>query len=484
MRKIFIATFFILLFTTSCREQKSLPLEHLYIVATNDIHANIYAMPQLATLVKEYESRGDVLVVDSGDRVSGNAFVDDGARPGVAIIELMNAIGYDVVTVGNHEFDKGPAVLGDMVRTAEFKTVCSNALSLTGEVPFESVVSFEFGELKVAFVGVVDTDDGGHPLGQEQVYEEFRFTNDVQSAYDVCASLEDDVDFVVVLSHMGDNIDEQFIALNPRCDWVAGGHTHEMRNRTINGIQLTQSGKNLGSVMLAHISHRDGEVVDVEYDTIALDRWIADSQLTELVAQIKSRNPELNAVEGYANEHITRDGVANLTVAALKEYPYAGGLTPDIAFYHYGGIRLSSILKGAITRGDIYNNDPFNSYILLGEMTTEQIRTFILDKYNAVGEGGRADKESHYPYFRANIPYEIVVGEDGDASDINIGLTPGQSYSVAICDYIAKKYIDEAIVREQFREAGVTVREALLEYVRTATEGITPDNVNHQVELR
>lgn len=60
---------------------------HLYIISTNDMHSNIDDMPRLATLVKEYEAKGEVLLVDAGDRIIGNAYVDDDSRPGMPMIE-------------------------------------------------------------------------------------------------------------------------------------------------------------------------------------------------------------------------------------------------------------------------------------------------------------------------------------------------------------------------------------------------------------
>ena len=78
MRKLHIILLSLLLIGLSCAPRaKSDDSRHIYIIATNDMHANIYAMPQLATLVQRYEAEGEVLLFDSGDRVSGNAFVDD-----------------------------------------------------------------------------------------------------------------------------------------------------------------------------------------------------------------------------------------------------------------------------------------------------------------------------------------------------------------------------------------------------------------------
>ena len=115
MQKNLILLSLALLALVSCSQPKSSNESHIYIISTNDMHANIEAMPRLATLVKEYEAKGEVILVDSGDRVTGNAYVDDDSRPGVPMVELMNVIGYDIVTLGNHEFDKGREVLSSVI---------------------------------------------------------------------------------------------------------------------------------------------------------------------------------------------------------------------------------------------------------------------------------------------------------------------------------------------------------------------------------
>ena len=485
MRKILFIATFLLLATVSC--QRARDVKHLYIIATNDVHANIYAMPQLATLVDEYEAKGEVLVVDSGDRVSGNAFVDDGSEPGVPMIELMNAVGYDYVGFGNHEFDKGPEALGRMIGVSTAQWLSANMISYNEAVAVAPYAIYEYEGVKLAFVGVVDTDDNGHPLGQESVYADFEFRSDAQAAFDAVLEADTKADFVVVLSHMGLTLDRLFIGMQPNCQWVAGGHSHDIVNEDIMGVRLTQNGKNLGVVTVADIEISNGAIVGVSYSQEVIDDELAKESVTAIVARIKSQNEELNAVEGRALGQFTHAGVANLTVEAVADYPYAD-FTPELSFYHYGGVRLSSILPGDITRGDIFNNDPFNSEIFIGELTTEQIKEFILRKYNNWGDDGRVDKESHYAYFRSDVPYQIIVGDSPaelpDAVDICIDLEPERSYRVAMGDYMAKKYIDEAIVESQLRPSGVFVREALMHYVHSHSEGLVPDNEVHQIEIK
>ena len=490
MRKLHIILLSLLLIGLSCAPRaKSDDSRHIYIIATNDMHANIYAMPQLATLVQRYEAEGEVLLFDSGDRVSGNAFVDDVADAGVPMIELMNMLGYDAVTLGNHEFDKGRATFDAMIDASEFVTLCANVHSATEQpLAIEPYAIFEVEGIKIGVVGVVGADQNGHPLGRDDAYASYSFSSDVATAVELCAEVAPQCDFVVLLSHMGDDVDEEFIARAPECDWVAGGHTHAERNESINGIQLTQNPKNIAKVTIADIEVRDDKIVCVTYSQEVVGEYVARMDVVDKVADIKSRSPELNIVEGRAAELFTQSGVANFTVDALATYPYADGFVPEVTFYHYGGVRLSSILPGDITRGDIFNNDPFNSTIYIGEMTIDQMRRFILDKYNSYGPDGRYDKESHYPYFRSDVAYEIILGPEPEsmpnAVDVRFSLDEEREYRVAMCNYIVENYIDSVVAAEQLRPAGVTVRDAMLRYVRSSEGAIVPDNRIYQTERK
>ena len=466
----------------SCAQPKSAEESHIYIISTNDMHANIEAMPRLATLVEEYAAKGEVVLVDSGDRVTGNAYVDDDAEPGIPMIELMNAVGYDVVTLGNHEFDKGREVLYAMAEASDFEWVCSNISDAEG-TGFSPYVTATIEGVDIAFVGVVATDFNGRPMGGDSSYVGFSFTDDVTTSFEMGESLSDKADFVVLLSHMGNDMDRRLAEMSPAYDWIAGGHSHDVVNEPTNGVHISQNRKDIRYVTVADITVAEGEIVGVEYLQIETANYAEDEEVRTMVEAIKARDPGLNTVEAYANAHATKDGIANFTCDALLHYPYDGGFVPEIVFYHYGGVRLSEIREGDIKRVDILNNDPFVSTIYVGEMSLDEIRRFILEKYNN-GTPEKPDKESHYAYFRSNVPYEIVVGETGDAVDIRFDLEP-RTYRVAMCNYIAENYLDKEVLARCLREVNVTVREAMLREVRSFGEaGFTPDNSVYQVEVK
>lgn len=482
MQKNLFFISFALLAMVSCVQQESKQESHVYVISTNDMHANIEVMPRLATLVEEFETQGEVLLVDSGDRVTGNAYVDDDAEPGIPMVELMNEVGYDVVTLGNHEFDKGRDALYAMVEASEFEWVCANMSDTLGE-GLKPYTTMTVDGVDIVFVGAVATDFNGRPMGGDASYVGFNFTDDVTTSFEVGNGVAPKADFVVLLSHMGYDMDCRLAEMSPCYDWIAGGHSHDVVNEPINGVHISQNRKDIRYVTVADLTVVDDKITNVEYKQIETASYAEDETVRAMVEEIKSRDLRLNAVEARANAHATKDGIANFTCDALLHHPYEDGFVPEIVFYHYGGVRLSEIKEGDIKHVDILNNDPFVSTIYVGEMSLDDIRRFILEKYNN-GTAEKPDKESHYAYFRSNVPYEIVVGEDGDAVDIRFDLEP-HKYRVAMCNYIAENYLDKDVLARCLKEIDVTVREAMLREIRSYGEaGFTPDNNVYQVEVK
>lgn len=476
----------VLLALTACNTNNN-EEQSLYIISTNDMHASIEAMPRLATLVKEYEALGEVVVVDSGDRVTGNAYVDDDHRPGVPMIELMNEIGYDVVTLGNHEFDKGRDVLNQMVEASDFRWVCANMCDKKGDSKIKPYTTLNVAGIKLGIVGVVDTDFGGRPMGGDSSYTDFSFSDDRTTAYEVCQEIAPNHDYTILLSHMGYEGDKRLAEMEPACNWIAGGHSHDVVGEDIGTVHLSQNRKDIRYATIAHLRTKGGEVLSVEFEQVELKDYEEDSGTRAIVDYIKSFDPTLNSVVTHATATANKDGIANFTVDALMAYPYTDGFEPEIAIYHYGGVRLSEIAEGKVKRVDILNNDPFVSTIYIGEMTLSEIRQFILDKYNN-GTAERPDKESHYAYFRANVPYEIVLGNEPetapDAVDIRFDIEE-RTYRVALCNYIAENYIDKELVANKLRPIATTVREAMLYLMESyGDKGFTPNNTVLQTEVK
>ena len=162
-------------------------METVVILSTNDIHAHIEKFPQLAEAVKKCrDTVKNVILVDAGDRWTGNVYCDRAAEPRRPIIDLMNRLRYDVATFGNHEFDAGQAFLG--VRTAQcrFPVVCANIVSDTATFPQPAPYAIvERGGRRIGFVAsVTNYDHNNHPAGHDENFAGLTFTDAVDAVAD------------------------------------------------------------------------------------------------------------------------------------------------------------------------------------------------------------------------------------------------------------------------------------------------------------
>lgn len=141
-----------------------------------------------------------VVLVDAGDRWTGNAYVDMAATPGMPMIALMNRLGYDVATLGNHEFDHGQAFLGRMIDSMAFEVVCANVTSDTCTFPqLPPYVVLDKDGIRIGFVGVVTNYEGpGHPAGNASSFEGLEFPDPQAMAMKYAAELRPKVDLLVL----------------------------------------------------------------------------------------------------------------------------------------------------------------------------------------------------------------------------------------------------------------------------------------------
>ena len=401
------------------------------ILSTNDMHASLDNMSRLATAVKECRDTVFTIVVDAGDRWTGNAYVDlaEGRLP---IIRLMNTVGYDVATFGNHDFDAGQQVLDNAVEKAEFEVVCANMTSLgewLDDVDRCERIVTPAG-VAVDFVGVVTSYSNGHPDGNDVNFEGLQF-EDPQ----IVAEREGDDsngDVKVLLSHMGHDRDLALAARYGGYDVIIGGHTHRLLDTVVNGTVVGQTQRKLKYVGVTRVKMRGKRVVDVEYENIPLKNYAKDAEVEAQIKEIEA-NPALKLVVGSMAQGVNHVGLCNLQTKIIKEATKA-----DIGIYHRGGVRIiEGLPKGDVTVKTLFDNEPFFSQVHTALMTPAQLRKLIVSKYNDTVNA----KESHVVDLYATTPYRIIVDENDMAYDVEFPLLrEGRKYKVAVADYVARNY--------------------------------------------
>ena len=401
------------------------------ILSTNDMHASLDNMARLATAVKECRDTVFTIVVDAGDRWTGNAYVDL-AKNRLPIIKLMNAVGYDIATLGNHDFDPGQKVLEEAVDCAEFDVICANMKSSgdnLNDVEGRERIETPAG-VAVDFIGVVTSYSNGHPDGNDNNFEGLQFEDPQLVAERECKRSNGDVR--VLLSHMGHDRDLSLAERYDGYDVIIGGHTHKILDTLVNGTIVGQTGRKLKNVGVTKVKMRGSRVVSIEYENIPLKNYAKNAEVERLIAEIEA-NPALKEVVGKMAHSTNHVGLCNLQTKIIKEATGA-----DIGIYHRGGVRIiEGLPEGDVTVKTLFDNEPFFSQVHLCEMTPAQLRKLIVEKYNDTVNA----KESHVVDLYATTPYRIVTDENDMAYDVLFPrLKEGQKYRVAVADYVARNY--------------------------------------------
>ena len=406
----------------------------LVLLSTNDMHAKIRNFPRLAAAVEACRDTAQLVVlVDAGDRWTGNAYVDRAATPGMPMIALMNRLGYDVATLGNHEFDHGQAFLGRMIDSMAFEVVCANVTSDTCTFPqLPPYVVLDKDGIRIGFVGVVTNYEGpGHPAGNASSFEGLEFPDPQAMAMKYAAELRPKVDLLVLVSHMGDDRDVELLGKETRFDVVIGGHTHVKVDSLVNGTLLTQTGKYLKNVGVTAVRFRGRKIEGIESRLVPLDGYAPDASYQAEVDRYYA-DPELNKPVGAFAGPADKWGLANWMAASVADEADA-----DVGFYHIGGVRLDSIPAGGVGAAKVYDLEPFGTQVARMEMTPAEMRRMIVTKYNEpTREGHRIDLVS-------TTPYAILVDAEDRAFDVRFPeLREDRRYKVAASDYVYRNYHD------------------------------------------
>ena len=220
-------------------------MKELLIVHTNDTHSCIEPLSPLladtaqadkggylrrAALLRELRQKDpDLLLFDNGDFSQGSAFYS--LYHGDVEVGLMNIIGYDAATIGNHEFDFGMENMARIFRQANFPIVCCN-YDFTGTAAEGLVKPYVIIERKGLKIGVLGVSPQLEGLVAAQTCEGVTYTDPIEAAQPVADYLknEEKCDLVICLSHLGWQVatvsDEDLIPATRNIDLVLGGHSH------------------------------------------------------------------------------------------------------------------------------------------------------------------------------------------------------------------------------------------------------------------
>ncbi len=453
----------IILFVSACAKERK-----VVIISTNDIHAAIERVPQLATVVERCRQANpdEVILVDAGDRWTGNPFVDLANEPGAPIIDLMNDLDYDVATVGNHEFDMGQERLEERIDGMDFDLVVANME--TGDTPLRQprpYVIREVNGVKLGFIGLVTNFINGHPDGEDEVFEGLSFSSPYEAA-ERYRTLRDSVDVLVAVTHIGDDADSILATRMPELDLIVGGHTHTIidRPRIYGKTMVTQTGKSLRYAGITTLTVKKGKILAMDNQLIALDTVTPSVPYSLKVTEILN-NPRLIEGIGRADSLFNKTAVANLMTDCIRE-----ATESDLAFYHIGGVRVDSIPAGKISIANLFSIEPFRSEITTMTLSVPEIKELIINKFN----DSINPKESHRPdIYPSGVSYTILTDATGEAVDVEFDpVLRKERYRVAMADYMYNTY--RFTKPTDAKNKGLLVTDILKEHIEESSP-IRPD---------
>lgn len=480
------------------------------ILHTNDVHGAIEGYAYITALKADYEAKGaEVILVDAGDYSQGEVYVSD--TKGLDAVEMMNVTGYDVVTLGNHEFDYGYAQLKENMTKADFKILCANVYGEDGTPIFDANYTYTTKSgVKIGFFGMETPE--AQTKANPALIKGLKFDTDLKAVAEKQLEALKDDDVVIALSHLGvDDSSKPYTSYDlynaaKGIDFIIDGHSHSVMAKGKNGEPIQSTGTkfaNIGVIVIDDATKKieSNSLYEIKEDTAkdaavaAAAQKIIDRIDKEYGAVFAKSKVELN---GAKAPNGNRDGETNngdlITDAMLwKVMQNKEGLTVNedhvVAITNGGGIR-AAIKVGDVTKKDIKTVLPFGNTIEVIYVTGTELLEALEASTFCVPEsiGG-------FPQV-SGISYTISTGAVYDA---NAETYPASTYygpksinRVTINSINGKDFKlgdTYAVVTNNFSAAGgdtyyafkaatakfdtgVPLDEAVMEYVTTELKGV------------
>lgn len=360
------------------------------IVHTNDLHGHVERAAAVAAVAAgQREEHPHTLFLDAGDCISGTPVST--VFQGRPVFEVMSAMRYDAVAVGNHEYDHGWRLIEEFREIADFPLLCANARSPDGELLADAPSHvFEVGGVRVGVLGLVTADVPR--LTVASASRGCTFEDPLETARRLVPDLRARCDVVVLLTHLGVEEDAALAGAVPGIDLVVGGHSHtELKEALVVGstriVQAKCYGERVGVVDLVWDAE-SRRVLDVSSRLIAVepDTMASDERVRDLVAVWEAK------VEGQVAEVVgrTERRLDKKTLRRHLEHIYKELLGTDLGYQNSGGIR-ADVGAGDIRIRDIWTVLPFDNTLVRLTLRGDQLPEYARELL-----GSRFDPEASY----------------------------------------------------------------------------------------
>ncbi|MBN2687765.1 MAG: bifunctional metallophosphatase/5'-nucleotidase [Deltaproteobacteria bacterium] len=441
-----------------CRTAESTPSTiGITILHVNDLHGHILpyidkvidpTVPVgdaacLAAMIDEERERNPLgtILLSAGDMSQGTPISN--LFHGKPVIEIMNNLRFDAMTIGNHEFDWTLDVLEQMIGWAYFPFLSSNILTKQGTfIPgVRPYIMVERKGLKIAVIGVTTVETAyttkpGNVKGLTFLDPSTVLPPLMKEVRDKGARI------IVVLSHLGLNADKELASKVPGIDVIVGGHSHTAVTDPVivNETIIVQAG-----CYDAYLGVLD---LTIRKDMMRIVEATKRNELRPVLSgQDQRRGRDITVLIDRYNDRITKEfsrivGTTSIDLNISRvEESNTGDLVCDamrestgaaIAFVNSGGLRID-IPKGAITMEKIFELLPYDNVIITMRLSGRQIRN-VLEQSARIGHGGMLQVSG------IRMTFDMKQPEGSRVRDIQVGTSPlrdDEQYAVAINDFLA-----------------------------------------------
>ncbi len=482
----------------------------LVVLHTNDFHGHplkfynypapdLGGLPAMATIVQDIrEENENVLVLDAGDINTG--------RPESNFYETApdiigyNYIGYDAMTLGNHEFDKPLSVLSQQEQMASFPFLSANVRLPDGSLLAEPYIIKKVGNMRVGIFGLTTTET---PIvTSPSITGDLIFEDEVETARRMVAELTPQADVIIALVHLGlydnENLGSRRLAKNVSgIDLIIDGHSHTQMKEpvVVNGtpiVQAWQWGLEIGKAVM---KVTDGEVTDFTWEPIPVNLKnrskdaAGNSVYTYIDKEVREDPFLLNALTPYADQVEAKLSVVIGRAAGLfsnaksrNEETALGNFVADamlwatkdqgadFAIQNGGGIR-TDIPEGEINKKLIYEVLPFDNSVMTVDMTGEQVLAMFA--YVPTIERGKGA----FPQVSEGVSFTADF-TTGEAKNIRINgrpVDPKATYKVTTNSFMAVGGDGYSMMIPGYKyDTSAFQRDVVIDYIEHLGGVITP----------
>lgn len=511
------------------------------IIGTTDMHANIWGysyednkettnngMARIATFVEEERKAnpGKVILVDNGDTFQGTILSDDlcnkqaGQHP---IADAMNAMGYDAMTMGNHDFDFGLGLIERIQAQDNFPLLGANVKRVDGK---RFVQPYTIVNREGVSIGIIGITHPEVPRMDGEKVDALTFTSVADGARAACDALKRQVDVIIAVAHVGlfAQYDEEhgtdagitILDSCPEIDLLLLGHMHTLLNETINGVPVLacrNDGRDIAKFTITldennKITAKSGEIIDTEeYEPSATIREMpsikdahektiafifggvkdtGDTTSGSIFGTSTARYQPRNEIKGIPEGKLRDTAVVDLinNVQLL----YSGADVSACALFK----DTSDLPEGPINYSNIFDIYKFDNTLYTVDVTGAELRGYMewsAACYNQYKPGDISisfdpDRPSFLYDMFQGVDYQIDLSKPVGSRIVNImfkgkPLTDDQVLKLAVNNYRYSSALKtlKLIAGKRDWESSQSIRDMLVDYI--TTEGTISPSVDN-----